>query len=88
MDTFSLIVVSDETSPVRRFEVRKDLLKRGVVLAALFAVLLVGLTVDYVRMRLDNQELEGLRAETIERRGQVAAFQEQLDEVDGKLARC
>ena len=51
MDTFSLIVVSDETSPVRRFELRKDLLKRGAVLGVLAVVLLLGLMVDYVRMR-------------------------------------
>jgi murein DD-endopeptidase MepM/ murein hydrolase activator NlpD len=42
---------------------------------------------DYVRVRIDNAELEGLRAETIERRAQVAAFQEQLQNVDSKLSR-
>ena len=87
MDTYSLIVVSDETSPVRRFEVRKDWLRRGAWLGGIAAVLLVGLFVDYVRVRVDNQELEGLRAETLERRAQVAAFQEQLQDVDGKLSR-
>jgi murein DD-endopeptidase MepM/ murein hydrolase activator NlpD len=87
MDTFSLIVVSDETSPVRRFEVRKDLLKRSAIAAGLAVVLLLALFADYVRMRIDNAELEGLRAETIERRAQVAAFQEQLQNVDGKLSR-
>ncbi len=87
MDTFSLIVVSDETSPVRRYEIRKDLLKRSVVGAGLAAVLLLALFADYVRVRIDNAELEGLRAETIDRRAQVAAFQLRLQSVDGKLSR-
>ena len=87
MDTFSLIVVSDETSPVRRFEIRKDLVKRSVVAAGVAAVLLLGLMADYIRVRIDNQELDGLRSETIERRAKVAAFQEHLQDVDGKLAR-
>lgn len=85
MDKFSLIVVSDETSPVRRFELRKDIVKRSIWGAGIAAVLLLGLMVDYVRVRIDNRELDGLRAETIERRAQVADFRSQLESVDGQL---
>ena len=63
MDTFSLIVVSDETAPVRRFEIRKILVKRWLWGAGIFAFLVLGLCADYVRVRLDNRELGGLRAE-------------------------
>lgn len=87
MDTFSLIVVSDETSPVRRFEIRKILVKRGIWAAGVVAFLLVALFVDYVRMRVDNRELDALRQETIERRQQVAQFQDHLKAVDGQLSR-
>ncbi len=87
MDTYSLIVVADETQPVRRFELRKVLLKRAAIGAAVFVLALVGLTVDYVRMRIDNRELAGLRTETIERRAKVAEFEKQLDAVDGRLAK-
>jgi murein DD-endopeptidase MepM/ murein hydrolase activator NlpD len=87
MDTFSLIVVSDETAPVRRFEIRKTLVKRGLWGAGALAFLLLALCVDYVRVRVDNRELGGLRAETIERREQVAAFQDTLHFVDAQLAR-
>jgi murein DD-endopeptidase MepM/ murein hydrolase activator NlpD len=86
MDKYSLIVVSDETSPVRRFEIRKDFVRRSVWGAALLAVLLVGLIADYVRVRADNRELDGLRTETIERREQVAEFQARLETVDDRLA--
>lgn len=85
MDTFSLIVVSDETAPVRRFEIRKDLVRRSAWAAGIAAVLLVGLFIDYVRVRVDNRELDGLRAETIERREQVAEFQTKLQTVDERL---
>ena len=87
MDTLSLIVVSDETKPVRRFELRKVLLKRAAIGAGVFSLGLVALSVDYVRMRLDNRELDSLRTETIERRAQVADFEKRLGSVDGRLAK-
>ena len=64
MDTLSLIVVSDDTRPVRRFELRKVLLKRAAIGAGVFAVTLLGLAIDYVRLRIDNRELASLRKET------------------------
>jgi murein DD-endopeptidase MepM/ murein hydrolase activator NlpD len=87
MDKFSLIVVSDETSPVRRYEIRKALVRRSIWAAGLSAALLLGLFADYVRVRIDNQELNGLRRETIARRQQVAEFQAKLEAVDEHLTR-
>jgi murein DD-endopeptidase MepM/ murein hydrolase activator NlpD len=87
MDTLSIIVVSDETSPVRRFELRKLLIKRAAIGAAVFVVMLLGLGIDYVRVRLDNHELASLRKETRERREQVVEFERRMGEVDGRLAR-
>src|SRR2546425_12503836 len=87
MDTVSLIVVSDETKPVRRFELPKILIKRAAIGAGIAAVTLLGLSVDYVRVRIDNHELASLRKETLERRAQVAAFEKKMGEVDGRLAK-
>jgi len=87
MDTLSVIVVSDETSPVRRYEVRKLLLRRAAWGAGIAAVLLLLLLVDYVRVRIDNRELDSLRAETLARREQVAKFEKKMKSVDGSLAR-
>jgi len=87
MDTLSLIVVSDETSPVRRFQLRKVLLKRAAIGAGVFAATLLGLSIDYVRLRVDNHELASLRAETQERRAQVDEFEKRMGEVDGRLAK-
>ncbi len=86
MDKYSLIVVSDETSPVRRYEIRKDLVRNGVIGSAVAVLILLGLVVDYVRVRIDNIELDGLRRETIERREQVAGFEQKLKGVDERLA--
>jgi len=85
MDRFSLIVVSDETSPVRRFEIRKTTVRRALWGAGIAAVVGIGVAVDYVRVRLDNFELASLRKETTERRAQVAEFQQKLEGVDKKL---
>jgi murein DD-endopeptidase MepM/ murein hydrolase activator NlpD len=87
MDTLSLIVVSDETRPVRRFELRKVLLKRAAIGAGVFVVTLLGLSIDYVRLRIDNRELDALRTETLEHRAQVTAFEKRMGEVDHRLAK-
>ena len=87
METLSLMVVSDHTKPVRRFEVRKLTVKRAVVGAAAFVVALLALSVDYVRMRIDNRELNALRAESVERRALVGELQSQMSGVDARLAR-
>jgi murein DD-endopeptidase MepM/ murein hydrolase activator NlpD len=85
METLSLIVVSDETRPVRRFELRKVMIKRAAIGAAVFTVTLLGLSIDYVRLRIDNRELDSLRTETLEHRAQVAAFEKRMGEVDHRL---
>ena len=86
MDNYSLIVVSDETAPVRRFELPKVWVRRSIAGAIVTAVALLILVGDYVRVRLDNRELDGLRTETVERRAQVAQFQEKLHSVDRHLS--
>jgi murein DD-endopeptidase MepM/ murein hydrolase activator NlpD len=87
MDQYTLIVVADERSPVRRFQVPRNLVKRAVWggAAAIAVLLLFG--VDYVRLRIDNHELAGLRAETAEQRQQIAAFEDTLSTVESNLTR-
>ncbi len=86
MDRFSLIVVSDETSPVRRFEIRKTSVRRGLWAAGAATFLGIIGVVDYVRVRIENLELGSLRQETAARRAQVAEFQTKLEGVDQKLS--
>lgn len=85
MERYSLIVVTEETAPVRRFDVRKDIVKRALVAGAIAAALLLIGMVDYVRLRVDNHELAGLRVETAEQRAKIEAFDSRVAEVRKRL---
>ena len=87
MERYSLIVVTDETAPIRRFDVRKDIVRRAIWGAAIAACLVVIGLVDYVRVRIDHVELEALRAETAQQQAQIESFDETLSDVEAKLAR-
>ena len=85
MERYSLIVMTEETAPVRRFDVRKQLVKRALVGAAIAAAMLLLGLVDYVRLRVDHGELAGLRAETAEQRAKIEAFDARVAEVRKQL---
>jgi septal ring factor EnvC (AmiA/AmiB activator) len=85
MERFSLIVVSDETAPIRRFDVKKRSVRNAVAGAAILLVCLVLGLVDYVRVRIDQVELESLRSEAAGQRSRIAGFEQTLAEVEGQL---
>lgn len=87
MDTLSLMVVSDHTKPVRRFEIRKLTVKRAIIGAGIAVLALFALSIDYVRMRIDNAELDSLRAETVERRALVSELETRMKGVDDRLGK-
>ena len=87
MERYSLIIVSDETSPIRRFEVAKTSVRRLVYALATAALLLVVGLVDYVRVRIDQVELERLRVETAEQRAKIESFDSTVAEVKSTLDR-
>ena len=85
--TLNVIVVSDERSPVRRFSLDSNLVKRG--LAGAGAVLL-GLSlalVDYVRLRVQAVDVDRLRAQTTAQQATVERVQGSLEDLEGELAR-
>jgi murein DD-endopeptidase MepM/ murein hydrolase activator NlpD len=85
--TLNVIVVSDERSPVRRFQLRPDLLKRA---AAGGGALLLGLSlalVDYVRLRVQAVDVDRLRAQTAAQQAQVESVESSLEGLEGELAR-
>ncbi len=87
MERYSLIVVADETAPIRRFDVRKTSVRRAVQAAVVVAMLaLVGL-VDYVRVRVEHPELARLRAENAEQQATIDAFDEKVAGVTAELER-
>ena len=84
---YSLILVSDETSPIRRFDVRRSVVRRGLWGAGIVAVLLLGLFADYVWVRLEHRELEVLRAQNALQSAKIASFDETVSGVESTLAR-
>jgi len=85
--TLNVIVVSDERSPVRRFQLRPDLLKRALAGAG---ALLLGLSValvDYVRLRVQAVDVDRLRAQTTAQQATVESVQSSLEDLEGELAR-
>jgi len=87
MERYSLILVTDVTKPIRRFDVARRTLVRGAQAAGLLALLLAFGLVDYVRVRMDHHELGRLRAETTEQRARIASFDATVSQVESRLAR-
>jgi len=87
MERYSLIVVTDETKPIRRFDIAKRTLVRSLQGVGLAALLLTFGLVDYVRVRMDHAELVRLRVETGEQRARIAAFDSTVSDVESRLAR-
>jgi murein DD-endopeptidase MepM/ murein hydrolase activator NlpD len=87
MDSYTVMLVVDAKSPVRRFQVAKSKVKRialGVLTGVL--VLAVGLW-DYVRVRADNADLDRLRVEVAEQHEQIRDFEDTLGSVNSELAK-
>jgi murein DD-endopeptidase MepM/ murein hydrolase activator NlpD len=87
MERYSLIVVTDETAPIRRFDVRKDLARRLIWGAAIAACVVVVGLVDYIRVRIDHVELQALRVQTAQQKAQIDSFDETLSDVQARLER-
>ena len=87
MDYFTIIVMSDERSPMRRIQLPKIYLTRAFYGAAAVALLFMVATWDYWRMRSDNSELAELRIQTAEQTEQIETVEETLQNVRGELTR-
>src|SRR5262245_57046395 len=87
MEKYSLILVTDVTKPIRRFDVARRTLVRGAQAAGVLALLLTFGLVDYVRVRMDHHELNKLPAETTEQRARIATFDATVSQVESRLAR-
>jgi murein DD-endopeptidase MepM/ murein hydrolase activator NlpD len=61
---YTLILVTDELSPVRRMQVSRNGIRRVVGTAIALTVLIAVGLVDYVRLRMDEVDVVALRAET------------------------
>ena len=85
MDRYSLIVVADETAPIRRYDILKKVVHRALWGAGLLVALLVAGLIDYVSVRADVPEFKALRVETAQQRERIAGFETTLAELNQKL---
>jgi murein DD-endopeptidase MepM/ murein hydrolase activator NlpD len=79
MSKLTVIVVPDEATAVRRYQVSRRLIERGPWIALVVAILVIAESVDYVRLRLDAVEVDRLREQAAQHRGE-------LDTLAGGLA--
>jgi len=87
MERYSLIVVADETSPIRRIDVPKLWVRRAFGGAiALALLLLIGL-VDYVHVRIQHGELGRLRVENAAQQARIDSFDQTVSGVESSLER-
>ena len=87
MDSYTVMVVLDAKSPVRRFQITRSKVKR-IALGALTGVLVLALGLwDYVRVRADNADLDRLRVEVAEQNEQIRDFEDTLGSVNSELAK-
>jgi murein DD-endopeptidase MepM/ murein hydrolase activator NlpD len=85
MERYSLIVVSDVTAPIRRFEILKKVVHRALAALGVGAVLLTLGMVDYVSLRREHSELARLRGEAEAQRARITAFEAEMGEVGKRL---
>ena len=78
MNRLTVIVVPDEATSVRRFQVPGRLVAYGPWIAAVIAILLLAGGIDYVRLRLDSVDVGRLRQ-------QAAGHRDELDGLAGEL---
>jgi hypothetical protein len=85
MERYSLIVVADETAPIRRYDILKSVVHRAIWGAGLVVVLLAAGLIDYVSVRSDVPEFEALKVESAQQRERIQGFETTLAELNQKL---
>jgi hypothetical protein len=87
MDCYTVMLVGDERSPVRRYQIPKRRIRQCIWgVAGFVLVLLIG-TGDYWRLRANNRELGELRVLSSEQAEQIDFFEQELARVQGQLDR-
>ena len=86
-ERYTLILVTDELSPVRRMQLSRRSLRRATTAALMAgAVLALGL-VDYVRLRLDRVEVATLRDEARRYGGELSTLGSEVGDLAAELER-
>ncbi len=86
-DRLTLILVPNETAPVKRYQVRRKLLRLGAWAGALVALVLVAGLVDWVRLRLEAVDVDQLRSETALQRERLSELVASVESLEADLQR-
>lgn len=86
-DTLTLMIVPGQSGSIRRFHVPRLWIRRATLGGVAFAVALLALGIDYVRVRSNLNELDRLRVETKEQRDQIQDYAQKMELISTKLAR-
>jgi len=87
MDLYTLILVGDERSPVKRYQIPKLTAHRAAAIAGVMACVFALAFWDYWRVRAENGELPELREETTAQAAKIRGFERELAIVHSELAR-
>ena len=87
MNRVQVIVVTDEASALRRYQVPRWLVEYGPWAAVVLAVLVVAGSVDYVRLRWNAVDVDRLRQEAAHRRGELDTLAGGLASLEDEFAR-
>ena len=77
----TLMYLPGEAGRIRRYHVPRVWIRRALAALGVAAVMLCGLSIDYVRARRQVVELARLRSETEEQRAQILAYSRQIEEI-------
>jgi len=83
----TLMIVPGRAGSIRRFHVPRIWIQRATYAGIASAVLLLALSVDYVRVRVSLAELERLRSETTAQREELRAYAEKMEIISTRLGK-
>lgn len=84
-DHLTLMIVSDETAPVRRVRLRRSRLRQAAIATGLCVLAALAVAADDLRLRLERGDIEALRAEALRQEEELLALQERVSELDAGL---
>ena len=84
---YTVILVPDGQSAVRRYTLARSWIKRLSIAAGAVGFVLLALTVDWIRLRLDAVDVAKLRAETAAQREEILALSQDVATAEGELER-
>ena len=84
-DVVTFLYVPGPAGTIRRFHLHRCWIRRGIAGAVVLLAAALMLSVDYVNVRRDLLELDGLRAETRAQREQLMDYADKMELISGQL---